>query len=206
MLRRILLMMILFGSIAAFTRMSLPMLFFSLIALSAIAVTMYVTASLFRQDKLTRLFNAIRKRSRKNQPVETEADAAIAMQHANTAAVAEPIHIVVSPTGDDNMLAYHLLKAEIRYLVRQLEVETHGQGFLNLPAIDRSFIARKLDAARGYEKVIGLSSRPVFHLLVELRRECEEIKKIYTRLLITNKRTPMDYAPLFFIVQKDKLY
>jgi len=168
--------------------------------LPVIAVTVYATLCFRKKDKLQALFKVITTETSKEK-IANSADEAIRILHKNKALFPlEPIAINITKKVDD-LLAFHLFKAEIRYLFKVIDGIRSQKTYLStLEPRERSEVLKFLNRTRTFLESIDYQRMGMETKDLLLFKVYRDTVILFLNLPDENKHSELFFYPLFEIV------
>ncbi|MBI4992112.1 MAG: hypothetical protein HZB99_02740 [Candidatus Harrisonbacteria bacterium] len=175
---------------------------FLFIVFPVVAVTIYVTIYFRKKDKLEELFKIITTETSLKKIIDS-ADEAIIILHRNKVLfLPEPIAINITKPKED-LLAFHLFKAEIKYLFNEIDRVRGQKTYLSsLEPRERSQVLKFLNQRRAFLENIDYRPFDLETKGLLLFKVYRDTVNLFLDLPDENQHQEFNYFPLFEIVDR----
>ena len=177
---------------------------FLLIFITVSAITAYALICNYKTKKLLKLFKIIADQPSTREDRETAADQAIEIMHGHkTLPPPSLILININENSENLFLAYHLLKAEIRYLIKAIDGLRSQKKYLNsVPPENRMKVLEFISDTDKFLNKIDFAPIGIFDKVILISTAYRAAVKRYSTLPAENNHSELNFAPLFIIADK----
>lgn len=172
------------------------------ITLSSLAA--YALICDYKTQKLLTLFKIIADQPSTRQDRENAADQAIKIMHGHKTLPPPSIILININEGSENLfLAYNLLKAEIRYLIKAVDGLRSQKKYLNsIPPENRMRVLKFISETDKFLNKIDFAPIGIFDKVILVSTSYRAAAKRYSTLPAENNHEELNFAPLFIIADK----
>lgn len=167
------------------------------------AITIYVILCYQKEKRLLVLFKAISRLIALKPLSDQYADQAIQILHQNKVLIPLSSIVINIQKNNNDLLAYYLLRAEIRFLLTCLEQRRDQKLYLNeVTPNERSLTLKALNHARNLLENVEIAYLDFPNKLVFVINCYRMLVKIYYYHPDENSHSELNFQPLFKIVDK----
>ena len=184
--------------------MNIFVVFFILLFIGIVLVTAYILICDYKKQKLLKLFKIIANQPSTRKDRETAADQAIKIMHGHkTLPPPSLILININENSENLFLAYHLLKAEIRYLIKAIDGLRSQKKYLNsVPPENRMKVLEFISETDKFLNRVDFAPIEIFDKVILISTAYRAVAKRYSTLPAENNHDELNFTPLFIITDK----
>ncbi len=176
----------------------------SLVAIIILMLNMHIFVMVRRRNILSKLFKLIRDKEINNHRTDKEASEVIEILFTNKTPIFYPVYIFTETDEETDLLIISLLRAVLRHLRLNIEMEMHEQGYLNMGSGGKKQFDIGLRFLQKVEEGVDYMNLTRFEKIKKLMSEYMNGMRMHYLLLKVNGKKFPKIKPVFRIAQKTR--